>query len=177
MVAARFAPCLGVAAIAEQAAAAGKQRLVLPADSDAIILRWDGSAGLGPSSHASVLLLHASGKFSARPLPSNERRRTGSINADALQQLMIWIIDENRFATISAKAILDEIEAIGRSSGRIFALMDGGQTHIAVDLPALRHSVVLPALDAARSLFPEIDALRRLHAIKQRLLDLADQAR
>jgi hypothetical protein len=95
--------------------------------------------------------VHASGDFSARPPPGSAARRTGRLEPEALQALLARVLVQHRFASISATAIGSEISQISQRTGRLFQVMDGGET--------------------------EIEPLRRLHAIKQALLALAHSAR
>ena len=123
-----------------------------------------------------INLLQASGRYTARPLPGSKARRTGQLDADALQRLLAEVLVQQRFATISGPAIVAEIEAISQRTGRLFNVMDGGETTIEVTLPDVRHQVVLAAMQAAYRRFPEVEPLQRLHAVQQRLLALADTA-
>lgn len=149
----------------------------LPTDPLAVILRWDSLGGMGLETPQAALIVHASGDFSARPHPGDAVRRTGRLEPAALQGLLAEVLEQHRFATISAAAILAQIQEISQRTGRMFKTMDGGETRIELDLPQVQHRVVFPALHAAQGMFPEIEALRRLYAIQQRLLTLANTAR
>ena len=153
------------------------QPYLLPADPSAVILRWDSRGGMRPEPEQPALLLHASGDFSARPLPGSTVRRQGRLDAAAVQALLNEILVQHRFASISAADIQSQISEISQRTGRLFAVMDGGETRIELQLPAVQHHVVLPAMQAARARFPEIEPLQRLHAIQQRLLALAETAK
>ena len=171
------APLVGLWAAPCAAQASLGQTLALPADLDAVILRWTSSGGMLPTLDADALLIQASGAYSARARPGERRRRSGRLEAQALQALLIWVIEHQGFAQLSGEAMLAEIQGIGARSGRLFRVMDGGEMAFELDLPDLQHRVSFAALDAAFSRFPEVDGLRRLHAIKQLLLSLADSAR
>ncbi len=153
------------------------QALALPADPDAVVLRWHSTGGMLPTVDAAVLLIQANGVFSARARPGDLRRRTGQLSAQALQDLLVWIVEQQGFARLSGEAMLAEIRLISERSGRLFRLMDGGESSFEIGLPGLQHRVSFAALDAAFVRFPEVADLRRLHAIKQRLLNLANTAR
>lgn len=142
-----------------------------------MILRWDSLGGVGRETPQAALLVQASGDFSARPRPGDTVRRTGRLAPAALQALLTEILDQHRFASISAAAISARIQQISQRTGRMFKTLDGGETGIELDLPHLQHRVVFPALQAAHGQFPEVEALRHLHAIQQRLLSLANEAR
>ena len=167
----------GRAAAHSEAPAAVGKTLALPADPTAIILRWSNTGGMLPTVDADALLIHANGVFSARARPGDPRRRTGQLSPQALQDLLAWLIEAQGFARLSGEAMLAEIGLISERSGRLFRVMDGGESSFEIDLPGLQHRVSFAALDAAFSRFPEVDGLRRLHAIKQRLLNLANTVR
>ena len=171
------APLAGLRAAPAAAQASLDKPLALPADPNAVILRWTSGGGMLPTLDADALLIHANGAYSARAKPGEQRRRSGRLEAQALQDLLEWIIEQQGFARLSGEALLAEIQGIVARSGRLFRVMDGGEMAVEVDLPGLQHRVSLAALDAAFLRFPEVDGLRRLHAIKQRLLSLADSAR
>ena len=149
----------------------------MPADPIAVVLRWESIGGMLTAGDADVLLIHAYGVFSARAKPGDLHRRSGRLDAQALQDLLTWIVELQGFGHLCGEAMLAEIRFISERSGRLFRVMDGGEMSFEIDLPGLRHRVSLAALDAAFLRFPEVDGLRRLHAIKQRLLQLADSAR
>ena len=171
------APLAGRTAAHSAVPAVLGQALALPAAPHAVVLRWESTGGLLPTEDATVLLIHANGVFSARARPGDLRRRTGQLSAQALQDLLAWIIEAQGFARLSGEAMLAEIGLISERSGRLFRVMDGGESSFEIDLPGLQHRVSFAALDAAFSRFPEVDGLRRLHAIKQRLLNLANTVR
>lgn len=149
----------------------------LPTDLQSVILRWESRGGLGVDTGESALLVHANGRYTARPLPGANVRRAGQLDSTALQGLLAEVLVQHRFATISSAAIVAQIEDISQRTGRLFKMMDGGETTIEVSLPDVQHRVVLGALQAAHRLFPEVEPLQRLHAVQQRLLALANTAR
>lgn len=160
-----------------QAPNTGTRPYRLPPDPLAVILRWDSLSGMGLETSQPALLVQASGDFSARPHPGNAVRRTGRLESAELQGLLAEVLEQHRFASISAEAVLAQIHEISQRTGRLFKTMDGGETCIEIDLPQVQHRVLFPALHAAQGLFPEVEALRHLHAIQQRLLSLANRAR
>ena len=170
-------PLAGRTAAPGVAPAAVGISLALPADAGAVIVRWSSTGGMQPTADADVLLIHANGDFSARAASGDSRRRTGRLDAQALHALLTWLIEPQGFVRLCGEAMLAEIQLISARGGRLFSVMDGGEVRFEINLPKVQHRVSFAALDAAFLRFPEVDGLRRLHAIKQRLLGLAETAR
>lgn len=154
--------------------------LRLPPPSPAVILRWDRLGGLRARDDTGddpALLLHADGRYSAPSATLGGPRRTGRLDPAELRELLVDLVHRQRFAEIDARDIQARIRRIAADTGRLAATMDGGVTRIELTLPDLQHRVELPNLHATARSFPEIDAVRRLLAIQQRLLALAQTAR
>lgn len=154
--------------------------LRLPPPSPAVVLRWDRLGGLRASHDGGdepALLLHADGRYSAPPATLGGARRSGQLSRAELRALLEDIVHRLRFAEIDARDIQTRMQRIATDTGRLAITRDGGVTRIELTLPDLQHRVELPNLHASARSFPEIDALQRLLAIQQRLLELAQTAR
>ena len=161
--------------------AALKPPYKLPEVGSVVVLRWDSIGGMMPTPPGQpepALVLHANGRFSAKAsAASAPRRGMGQLEPAALQALLAELLLTHGFASLDGAAIQAQLEAISQHTGRLFKVMDAGVTRITLTLPAVQHTVEMPALHAAVRLFPEVQALRQLHAVQQRLLALAQTAR
>lgn len=153
----------------------------MPADTGAVIIRWDSLGGLRVAGTVPepALLVHADGRFSAPGRTPGGPRRTGQLSRLQLQDLLSDVLLRQRFGSIDASDIQARIRAVAQADGqgRVLLGMDGGVTRIEVDLPGLRHRVEWPGLHQAQNSFPEVEPLQRLYAIQQRLLAVAGSAR
>jgi hypothetical protein len=128
------------------------------------------------ASDSPILVVHASGRFSARSKSPQGARYSGKLTARELQLLLQEIIDRHRFQDVNVAAIEQKMREVEQRGGRIWAIKDGGETVIQLRLPEFQHSVAIYGLQAAHSLYPEILPLQNLYAIQQRLLAIAQSA-
>ncbi|BDI07319.1 hypothetical protein [Sphaerotilus microaerophilus] len=153
----------------------------MPADTGAVIIRWSSLGGLRVAGTVQEpsLLVHADGRFSAPGRTPGGPRRTGQLSRQQLQELLTDVLLRQRFGSIEASDIQARIRAVAQvdGQGRVLLGMDGGVTHIEVDLPDVRHRVEWPGLHQAQSTYPEVEPLQRLFAVQRRLLALAATAR
>jgi hypothetical protein len=153
----------------------------MPADTGAVIIRWSSLGGLrvAGTEQEPSLLVHADGRFSAPGRTPGGPRRTGQLSRQQLQELLTDVLLRQRFGSIEASDIQARIRAVAQvdGQGRVLLGMDGGVTHIEVDLPDVRHRVEWPGLHQAQSTYPEVEPLQRLFAVQRRLLALAATAR
>lgn len=96
----------------------------------------------------------------------------GSLDPDALASLIAFIVGEMDFFSIDTAEITAEIAAITAGGGRIWSLRDGAKTVIRVRYGGRDKTVSFYGLRPAAAVFPEVEPLRRLAMIEQRLHDV-----
>lgn len=102
--------------------------------------------------------------------PSGLGSRIEARISDAeLQDLLRFIVEQNRFFDFDAEAVKVEMLNDGRGRGAVFQVMDGPLTVIRVQLRDRQGEARFYALAAAARLHPGIEALQRLSATEKRL--------
>lgn len=151
----------------------------LPADANAVILRFDMAGGQRSRSADSPLMtLTAAGGLtgSAAWFGGGADRRRQLALAE-LQALLAYLLADQRLPDLAASTISERMRTLRAADGRLFNIADAPTTRIELALPDYRHTVEFYAVDAAVRQFPEIAELQRLQAIQNRLREMLDSLR
>ncbi|WP_427501234.1 hypothetical protein ACQE3E_03900 [Methylomonas sp. MED-D] len=151
----------------------------LPADADAVILRFDMAGGMQSRPADSPLLtLTAGGRLTGSAAWFGDGAdRSRQLAPAELRALLTYLLADQRLPDLAAASIAERIRALRAADGRLFNIADAPTTRIELALPEHRHSVEFYAVDAAARQFPEIAELQRLQAIQNRLRDMLDSLR
>jgi len=100
------------------------------------------------------------------------RTRNGSkaANAADLQELLAYIVDDQRFFDIDEQAIRLAVHQSNSRHGSAVVVMDAPTTHITVRLHDREHTVAQYSLAFRAQRFSDVDPLRRLAAIERRII-------
>jgi hypothetical protein len=160
--------CVGIAGAGP--AAAVSLPYALPSNPQAAVISYDSKGGMVPRASGTPLIaIHADGSVVGWNPDGGGRLELASLGVAGLQELLRFILLDQRFAESDGARINAEIKELAGKSGRIFSVADAGVSVIAVDIPAVHHEVEFYALDWAARLFPEIDELQRLAAVERRI--------
>ena len=159
----------------------------LPADPEAVVIRWHSEGGQGGRAADPDLVVCADGSVTVGSRLTGGRPLEGRIAAAQLQELLRFALDENGFFEIDAGQLERRIEAgqraradAGTAGGAVAVptgppYLDAGTSVLMVAADGRRHEVRQQGLFAALREHPEIQALAQLRAIELRLLELAQK--
>ena len=159
----------------------------LPADPEAVVIRWQSEGGQAGQAAGPDLEVRADGTVTVGRRLTGGRPVEGRIPPARLQALLDCALDENGFLEIDAGQLERRIEASRRaradagSAGEAVAVpsgppyLDTGTTVVMVAADGRRHEVRQQGLFAAAREHPDIPALAQLRAIELRLLALAEE--
>ena len=170
------------AIVAEAAMATTQHRL--PADRDAVVVVFDSSGGFRaqPKTAAPILVVHASGRVTLAN-PSEEGTIERNISAEQVQELLGYMLDENKFFDIDpaeVKRSIDDEEAekqaLAHQQGivRVGPNRSADATTILVRVQAdgREHEVSFDSPHTLAREYPSIAKLARFRAIQVRLIQL-----
>ena len=89
-----------------------------------------------------------------------------------LANLRAWLLDDLHITDVRAPDIGAQINSLGATSGRLFAVADARPMNIIIHHDGGVHTVTFRGTAIAAATFPEIDALQRLNAAEQALLQV-----
>jgi hypothetical protein len=159
----------------------------LPADPEAVVIRWRSEGGQADQAAGPDLEVRADGTVTVGSRLTGGRPVEGRIAPARLQELLRFAIDENGFFGVAPEQLERQIEASQRSqaeagsAGEAVAVptgppyLDAGTTVLTIAADGRRHEVRQQGLFAAAREHPDIAALAQLRAIELRLLELAEE--
>ena len=159
----------------------------LPADPEAVVIRWHSEGGQAAQAAGPDLEVRADGTVTVGSRLTGGRPVEGRISPERLQELLRFALDDNDFFAVAPGQLERQIAASQRaraeagSAGGAVAVptgppyLDAGTTVLTIAADGRRHEVRQQGLFAAAREHPEIPALTQLRAIELRLLDLAQE--
>jgi pimeloyl-ACP methyl ester carboxylesterase len=159
----------------------------LPADPEAVVIRWHSAGGQAAQAAGPDLEVRADGTVTVGSRLTGGRPVEGRISPERLQELLRFALDDNDFFAVAPGQLERQIAASQRaraeagSAGGAVAVptgppyLDAGTTVLTIAADGRRHEVRQQGLFAAAREHPEIPALAQLRAIELRLLDLAQE--
>ncbi|MHC4954475.1 MAG: hypothetical protein ACYTGZ_11355 [Planctomycetota bacterium] len=154
-----------VFALATACSSVAAPRFDLPEDpaAEIIVLEREGGLAARGEQRPPLLRLQADGTL-------HTRGGTAQIAPDRIQDLLGYIVDDQRFFEIDSEALRLAVHQSNSRYGSAVVIMDAPTTRVDVRLRARSHSVSQYALAFTAQRHSEIDELRRLAAIEKRLI-------
>jgi len=98
------------------------------------------------------------------------RNGTTSASADQIQELLRFIIEDQRFFEIDQQALKLAVHQANSRYGSAIAVMDGNTTRVAVRLRDRGHAVEQYALEFSAQRYSAVPALQRLAAVERAIV-------
>lgn len=176
----RFPLCLALLSLmATVISAAEEEQTVyrLPMEPKSIVISYDEQNGftLPRQNEAPLLAILADGTVQMPDAFGTSRDVTGEISKDELQNLLRFVIEENKFFDYDPEKVKAKMEE-AQKQREIPQIADAPDSVFEIRIADKKHSVRHYALGMAGE-YKEIKELQQLHAIQQRLNKLMSETR
>lgn len=156
--------------LALQAWGADQVKFETPREDRAEVVVYDVLGGMRPRARQEPLMSIRADKSVVLGNPSGSGKRIETRISDAeLQDLLRFIVEQNRFFDFDAESVNAAIPKDAGGRENMFQIMDAPITVIRVQLRNRQGEARFYALSAAARRHPEIAALQRLSAVEKRL--------
>ncbi|MES9881005.1 MAG: hypothetical protein ABW185_09005 [Sedimenticola sp.] len=142
------------------------------------LIAYDLLGGMLPRRNSEPLLrIYRSGRLVLGNPSGRGKRITTTLPPQQLKQLLMRIVEEQRFMEISTEKVKSAIASAATTTGRLFLVADSGTSLFRVTQSAVPYEVRVYALATAARRYPSIRSLQNLLNIQKMLRDIIIRAR